>query len=857
MDSQDYIHVWDLRTSSLLCILNRFGDMKVIKDLQFVNDGHTMAARHKEGITFWDLKQTLPRLRVSKTMNGISEFLLSKDKQEITYCNEFNQIVHSHLSKKGLFNQINSHESNIREMTLIGDGDVLLKSDVYLEDLTASIDLKKETDVKPSFYNLVFLDLSSIFEQDNQEDSDFSDDIFTRKNLKKTTSRVLYRTQTTNQTGKYLLLETPDEITSHNLVCSKDLCGSQVFENSKTLEVPDFEKKPDALWEGVLLVGTITGSCYRVDFHLTKTRKFEKNISKIFDSGRPRNPTIVKPDILSALSLDKGGLGLIYSMTEANEESAYVTHDIKRFLNESLDIAIIAENKVNPNLERKILVYVKSIGQSHWKLVEFMLKGFHSFSGTTYFRVHRMKNGKKHSTKKFKFYLSSHAGIGLVSVDAIDKTPSVDLFFEKNISKPGNLSYSPEFDLFLIPIQNTIEIWDGGLQVFIHQIGVESEILSFYYAHTRQDHRLLVYERTVYQEFDLESFRVVRREEFGSRDSKSFEIPLNLDFFEANRSFHFPHFQRAISDIRFVKDSESFGLFEFPFTSLPRCFSHYNYKQSVLRYADYYFGRLASFDFSDIVYGPLNPLVFCVYHNDVHLLEEVLKRHRYPKSVSGFHSPLSFAFKHKSTSSLQHFYKYLAQAEYSIIFSRLDFQCLLKADSVRAHDLAQRVLLSMDGHSFPLYLNMHKKKRIIGSSSNLLSFLTQTKAESRGRQTSKARAETSEVDSFSVPFKYSFETGSMDSLVFLEKIGFSESNRFVDSEWQEIINHKWNRVFSFYVVKSLVLLMYMSILVVEPFVASEYFKMRAILQFTFLSWLILFAYSIVEIVAFCFVNYKA
>jgi hypothetical protein len=116
--------------------------------------------------------------------------------------------------------------------------------------------------------------------------------------------------------------------------------------------------------------------------------------------------------------------------------------------------------------------------------------------------------------------------------------------------------------------------------------------------------------------------------------------------------------------------------------------------------------------YQDFIFGPLNPLLFAIYQTDVELLEELLDKYQYPTTISGYLSPLSFAFKLKSNSIIKVLCDKLSNRDYKVNFTRIDFHFLLNSNQNYCHNLLCSIIQENSLENFPKILSIEQDSSI-------------------------------------------------------------------------------------------------------------------------------------------------
>lgn len=66
------------------------------------------------------------------------------------------------------------------------------------------------------------------------------------------------------------------------------------------------------------------------------------------------------------------------------------------------------------------------------------------------------------------------------------------------------------------------------------------------------------------------------------------------------------------------------------------------------------------------------------------------------------------------------------------------------------------------------------------------------------------KPETSrDVVCFELPFRYSFDAGTPDSVRFLDFFSYARVDEFVLSQWKQVVFHKWRRQRAFHIVTAI------------------------------------------------------
>lgn len=264
--------------------------------------------------------------------------------------------------------------------------------------------------------------------------------------------------------------------------------------------------------------------------------------------------------------------------------------------------------------------------------------------------------------------------------------------------------------------------------------------------------------------------------------------------------------------IEFIHASRGVNINTFPFDSIKKMIQSTNYHTPILRYADYYYRHLQTM--RDEIFGCLNPLLITILHGDSKLLNSILERHGYPLEFALSETPIEFSFRQHQLSCLETLCKFLIRKGLvnQIWFTLSEFRILLRSGLVVCHEVLGQILTVRPDMRFPALAHMAHDCQI-EAKSTLMKFLLKLQkggrppteedltVEPRDSLQSKRRTQwlekrleaprKSEVDILTVPFKYDYTSGSEDSVNFLSFYSKSASDRFVRSEWQQVIDQKW------------------------------------------------------------------
>lgn len=239
--------------------------------------------------------------------------------------------------------------------------------------------------------------------------------------------------------------------------------------------------------------------------------------------------------------------------------------------------------------------------------------------------------------------------------------------------------------------------------------------------------------------------------EFSSKitlDLDSFEERLNLPIIRSpSHLLKFVHFSSVIpesphlflcidtkTETPFFGVSPMMGIINFPLGLFEHFFSRKHYESALRSFSQVYFPFLEGHSKVDKFFGPLTPLHLSIYHNDDHLLSELLSKYYYPKFPEELYvSPIEYASRLSRLNCIVVICEYLlSQRKAQSWIGRRDFFCLLGVGTELFHDVLARLFKTEYSDFFPKFA--HQKSRFqlhsrINTSEYLLMFHERGKAK--------------------------------------------------------------------------------------------------------------------------------
>ena len=543
-------------------------------------------------------------------------------------------------------------------------------------------------------------------------------------------------------------------------------------------------------------------------------------------------------------------------MSVANDDDEIRVPE-KRFLINSLkyydehEIAfasVVSKNNLNNNFFLSIMAQFKDNDYSEIQL------NFNDLVFTNLresFQIGLMNEPKaKRKSPKYFFFMQSSLLLVTVVFDPSRRNLSILNSFKREYKNNSLIKFSQRRRLFYIPQKNTVAIRDESLKNFLFSVKTEKPVDTLVLLD--QQNILIIYDSVNYYELDLEElrFRRVLRNFSGKFDRLKYQMDFTMlnPLIKWTAVFHGGH--KPL--LKALNVSETISINSFPYESLIKSFNQLNYEYHILTFSEYYFNSIKAYNNKDLFYGAMNPLLFAIYHNDSNLLKDLLNQYTYPSFISNYISPLEFAFALNHRTNIKVLCDNLIKNYGEIHISRADFKILLRTDIISCHQLIANIprnpkiqimpkLLYMDSfvqtrfEDYITTLLIHlkneeklvddedleelnkemEKKKVHFSRANTKSESVDassfrhikrvemlTKKEKEIEESTAKFLEIhneithfkSEVKVATLPFKYNFQMGTEDSVLFVDEYSNSVSEDFIFSDFKEVINYKWKKI---------------------------------------------------------------
>jgi hypothetical protein len=407
-----------------------------------------------------------------------------------------------------------------------------------------------------------------------------------------------------------------------------------------------------------------------------------------------------------------------------------------------------------------------------------------------------MKNDK--TNPEIKFFIGTGEHLSVCTYDTITKK----IIKTQNCECSGLMpKYSFEHDTFYVPIDNALKIYDSSLEHLISILKYDSQI-------TRVElfnHKLAIYEENMYHELDLHSLTPAYQ--YQTKTSQQIlknEVPFNIIITPQSNSFIIANSNKHHQlKPKFFDKDDLLQIWEFPFDDYIECFSTVNYKKYIRSFAEYYFAKIKETNYKDDLFGPINPLIMSIYHNDHQLLEELLTKYRYPHKILKYVSPLSYAFENRNVSIIKQLCLHLSQCEYSFELTREDFDHLLASSYGYCHQLMGTIPKKAESDIFPSFSRISSSLKLFNVNwvqESLLmikrgdsAFEKKNEKNEKNKSSEMKEIIKKDVNTYSIPFKYSFAAGSVGCIKFLSTFSESNNEDFLLSQWKNVVLYKWKQ----------------------------------------------------------------
>ena len=454
------------------------------------------------------------------------------------------------------------------------------------------------------------------------------------------------------------------------------------------------------------------------------------------------------------------------------------------------------------------------------------VKGRQEFTRNENYNFRLLKTPKSRSGQ-FGFLLESPANLMTFNFSLLNKSYNFFKFFAKENNSEFPALFSKKRSLFYLIEKNVIKIYDDRLEYFLDQIemtkSIEEAILN------DKNDTLMIYDLYFYYEIGLNDLQI-RRQVMATNQTKDyFFCPLNFRALPRGQPWKGVFYYNGYKILRLVTCRERLELKKFPFQNLLRCFDGKNHAPAIRQFSEYYFAQLDKTNRMDDEYGPINPLFMCIFNENSPLLQEILAKYYYPSRIFNYPSPLEYAFVQNHKASINELCNALLKRDETIHFTKADFKYLLASEQKICHKVASTIIADPGIAAIPrlIYIDQDVAAKscdyllsmavILQRHDDLMEqeFLKKAPKKKSKVGVSKYYAKSADtlakndVSIGATPFKYNYNVGTDDSVMFIDRFSNSKSEDFVLSDWKELVNIKWRQFKIPYIFLSLVFYTYL------------------------------------------------
>ena len=327
-------------------------------------------------------------------------------------------------------------------------------------------------------------------------------------------------------------------------------------------------------------------------------------------------------------------------------------------------------------------------------------------------------------------------------------------------------------------------------------------------------------------------------------------------------------------DLILLEEEPRMDFASFPYEDLVGMYSMTNFETHIVRFSEYYFQELERFGGEDNHFGPMSPLMACVYHNDHSLLRSLLFEYYYHKiNDSLYIGPLEYAFRLNFRSCVSTICDYAIKQDISLPISYIDYQSLLRSNMLICHNLLANTFSAPEAGIMPGFAHQSDELKI-KTAANLYELIhTDYEASERRKANIKQKKGVGDslfaeldpvkegdcndkkaINTLQLPFKMDFRRGSFDSTLFLDKYSNSESDTFVYSEWSNLVKERWGLYKKIHICIALIYFIFTLFFTLRTvFYPVGYFGIREVLA---IALTLLVLYELLQLISYCIFDFK-
>jgi hypothetical protein len=385
---------------------------------------------------------------------------------------------------------------------------------------------------------------------------------------------------------------------------------------------------------------------------------------------------------------------------------------------------------------------------------------------------------------------------------------------KRKINQPSNPKVSSqilnESKFIFIPYQNKLEVFDYNSMDKVYTLETQKNILELY--KSGDGKFVCMIDSVAMYVADINKMIIVQKISLTNREHQTKMMIINMPFFSQFKEYRLPELIQDVNVVMTLDYTQIVGLRYMPVDILVKCFSEKDNRNSLIQFGEFYSETISQTNNFDYIFGPLNPFIFTIFYSEEQTLQYLLENYKYPRSMTGFFTPLEYTFMRNENDCLRIICNILMKQENQIYFTQTEFKKLLETEFVFCDSLLSKVPLLIPFKKINLSEVMQEDNAVRYNSS-LKNFLLenekrQYQMEYEGTEEEKQISRERFEITF-VPFKYNFTPGSTESMDFLNYYSESESPEFVTSQWQTIIHDKWANLKSIYAFNAVIFWIYM------------------------------------------------
>jgi hypothetical protein len=726
LDVGDSLKVWDLKSNQEICCLNQKMEFTGLKDLQLLDNDTKLGVRHDNGVCIWEMNTS----KIYKTLDYSLEnslIFVSNDKKKMMINNDKYELVEYSLPSLAEVKRVRLPE-NVENFYFLPNGDVVL---------LIRKEFKKKINPNNLLINRLKKNLTFIRKKRENESEDEDEEINNENESKRVEYHLVFmcwRTQpdvnaqfkgSSNFSDIDHQIEFPKIFESEFMITSLRI-QSNLENEISTVVTPKntFGFNSDIFSENQpnmdnntinLFVGTENQQCFKINVEISQFGEiYDHQIKEIFkefhtstetENNNPKNyaeQMLMNMDSVVSENDELNGFEQSEPHTLTNvsfTDEIQPIHDFGRIIENDLTYRVICKEKKFP--QHHSCVISASMQGVAFSDCHFDLGVSLKISDNKLFKLQCIINYRSNSKKKISAFIYNQLGIGLIKFNLTQKNIKFYKFLRKEIDLEVGLCFSESKKAFYMSNGKNIQVWDKKLNHCVYNIDTSDKIFKILLIEKRNI--LVIHDDENYKEISTENLECCRK----IKTSTNKTLELNYLYLEPSHVIKTNHFIDTYQ-LNLSIFEESLSLTNFPFIPLQSCFRDEDYENPILNFAKYYFDQLNKLQQVDSIYGPLNPLIFSIYHNDTKLLETLLNKYFYARCHRGYCSPLEYAFRQGYQSAIKVICDCLVKRDHPVHFSKTDFHFLLESSLSYCHKLIATIPEPSQIKSIPRLVFMNK-----------------------------------------------------------------------------------------------------------------------------------------------------